>query len=86
MIIPTAIREKALDFTESELEDYFSWTIKFLETMKADTRIEISRLTRESNRELFIEIVKFYIRTNAFSGGIEFNADFSIIKKYDLFL
>lgn len=84
MEIPEVIREKARDFEQKELEDYVTRVNKLLEAMKSGDQLEITKLTRENNRDLFIECVKFYIRRMPYQGGVEFNADFSIIKKYDL--
>ena len=82
--IPDVIREKALDFTESELQDYVQRVHKLLEDMLPGQQLPVAKLTRESNRDLFIECVKFYIREMPLQGGIMFNADFTIIKKYDV--
>ena len=84
MIIPEVIREKARDFEEKDLEDYITRVIKLLEAMKPGDRLEVANLTKENNRDLFILCVKFYIRKTTYQGGIEFNADFSMIKKYDI--
>jgi hypothetical protein len=84
MDIPSIIREKARDFKESELQDYVQRVHKLLEDMLPGQQLPVNKLTRESNRDLFIECVKLYIRKMPYQGGIMFNADFTIIKKYDV--
>jgi hypothetical protein len=83
MIIPDVIREKAPDLEEKELEDYVTRVNKLIEAMKPDDRIEIAKLTRANRRDLFVECVKSYMRSTPWQGWIQFNADFSIINKYN---
>jgi hypothetical protein len=84
MIIPDVIREKAKDFEENKLENYVKRVHKLLVEMNTGVQLEVASLTRKSNRELFIECVKLYMRDTPWQGGIMFNADYSVIKKYDV--
>lgn len=87
MSIPYTVREKAPDFNEKQLEDYVNRVHKLLSEMKPGDKLVIAKVTRESNRELFIECCKWYMRLHKeeYCNGIEFNSDFTVVKKYDHF-
>jgi hypothetical protein len=84
MYFPDVIREKEPDFKEPDLQDYVQRVHKLLEDMLPGQQLQVQKLTRENNRDLFIECVKLFIREMPYQGGIMFNADFTIIKKYDV--
>jgi hypothetical protein len=84
MIIPTVIREKAKDFEEKDLQDYVERVNKLLEGMKPGDQFEILKLTKEINRELFLECCKHYMRNHEWQDGLSFTKGFVEIRKYDL--
>lgn len=84
MEIPTVIREKARDFKEKELEDYVSRVNNLLKGMQPGNKIEIGKVTREKNLDLFIECVKFYMREHAWQDGLSFTVGFTALRKTDL--
>jgi hypothetical protein len=84
MEIPEVIREKARDFKEKELEEYITRVNNLLLGMQPGNKIEIDKVTKEKNRDLFIECVKFYMREHAWQDGLSFVGGFSALRKYDL--
>ena len=84
MDIPTVVREKAQDFKETELQDYVERVFNFLKGMKPGYDIHISKLTREKNRELFLEVCKLYMRQHDYQDGLTFTKGFVRIYKSDI--
>lgn len=86
MNIPDIIREKAGDFGDKELEDYVERVHKLLRGMKPGDSFVIAKLTRENNRDLFIECCKWYMRLHNedYQDGLSFGKGFGVLTKYDL--
>jgi hypothetical protein len=84
MDIPAVIREKASIMNESELEDYIKKVNVLLKTMKTDDRLDIIRITKPETRDLFIEIVKLFMREHEWQQGLSFSKRFTELRKYDL--
>jgi hypothetical protein len=85
MIIPAVIREKARDFEEKDLQDYLERVLTLLDGLKPGEELEVQKITREANRELFVECIKYFISLDPMNSGIQFNSDFSRIIKYEVF-
>jgi hypothetical protein len=84
MTIPTVIREKARDFKKKDLQEYVERVNKLLGGMKPGDQFEILKLTRENNRELFLECCMNYMRNHEWQDGLSFSKGFVEIRKYDL--
>lgn len=84
MDIPAVIREKARDFEEKDLKEYVERVNRLLEGMNPGDKLEIAKLTRESNRELFLECCKYYLRSHEWQDGLSFTKGFAAIQKYDM--
>jgi hypothetical protein len=84
MNIPDVIREKASLMKDNELEDYIRKVNTLLETMKPGDRLDIIRITKSDTRDLFIEIVKLFMRQHEWQYGLSFGKGFTELRKYDL--
>lgn len=84
MEIPEVIREKARDFKEKELEVYVGKVFGLLGGMKPGDSITIVDVTKPVTRELFVETIKFYMRSKDWQDGLSFGKDFGVIRKYEL--
>lgn len=86
MEIPEVIREKARDFKEKELEEYILRVDKLLEGMKTGDSLVIAKVTKVDTRELFIEIIKWYMDRHRedYQDGLSFADGFNELRKYDL--
>jgi hypothetical protein len=52
--------------------------------MKPNDRLDIIKITKPETRELFIEVVKDYMRQQEWQAGLSFAHDFTELRKYDL--
>lgn len=84
MDIPTAVREKAPDVKEIDLQNYVARVFNFLENMKPGNNIRISTLTREKNRDLFLAVCKFYMDEHEYQDGLTFSKGYERIYKDDI--
>jgi hypothetical protein len=86
MDIPARIREKAPLMELKELETYFNKVWYLLEKMNPGTSLSIDKLCKTDTRELFIEIVKYYMDWNRhnYQDGISFKNGFLILVKHDI--
>jgi hypothetical protein len=84
MDIPTVIREKARDFSEKELEDYIKKVNTLLQGMKTGDSIVVAKVTKTETRDLFLEIVKYYMRSHEWQDALSFADGYTELRKYDL--
>jgi hypothetical protein len=69
---------------ETDLQEYFAKVQNLLSGMKPGDRVEISKMAKEKNRELFIECCKYYMRQHEWQDGLSFGKGFQTLTKYDL--
>ncbi|HNX37498.1 MAG TPA: hypothetical protein PL124_05450 [Candidatus Cloacimonadota bacterium] len=84
MYIPDIVREKARDFEEKDLQDYFVRVQNLLAGMKPGDQLIIGNIAKASNFELFLECCKFYMRQYEWQDGLSFGRGFKTLTKYDL--
>ncbi len=86
MDIPDILREKAPDFREKDLQDYVARVLKLLKGMKPGDQLVIRKLTREKNRDLFLEVCKWHMRQHNedYQDGLSFGRGYETLTKYDL--
>jgi hypothetical protein len=65
-------------------DEYTESIFEFLDQARPDQTFVIEKITKAENRTKFIEAVKLYIRSYAYGGGIEFNIDYTKIRKYEI--
>ena len=65
-------------------DEYTESVFEFLDQAKPDQTFVIKKITKAVNREKFIEAVKLYIRSYNYGGGVEFNTDYTKIRKFEL--
>jgi hypothetical protein len=84
MNIPDVIREKATQMSPEQLEKYISGVEDLLKAMKTGDVLVISSVSKTRNRDLFIEVAKWYMRKNrdTYMDGLTFTKGFIAIQKY----
>jgi len=65
-------------------DEYTESVFEFLDKAIPDQTFVIKKITKAVNREKFIEAVKLYIRSYNYGGGVEFNSDYTKIRKFEL--
>jgi len=65
-------------------DEYSESVFEFLDKAKPDTTFTIANLCKEETREQFMEAVKLYISSYAYGGGVEFNTDYTKIRKFEI--
>ncbi len=65
-------------------DPYTESVFDFLDKITSDQSYLIENLTKPETRPQFIEAVKLYIRSYYFGGGIEFNTDYTKIRRIDI--
>jgi len=65
-------------------DEYSESVFEFLDQAKADQIFVIEKITKVANRAKFIEAVKLYISSYAYGGGVEFNTDYTKIRKFEI--
>jgi hypothetical protein len=65
-------------------DEYTESVFEFLDKAETDKSFTIANLVKKENRERFIEAVKLYIRSYNFGGGVEFNTDYTKIRKFEI--
>jgi len=65
-------------------DQYTESIFEFLDQAKADQTFVIEKITKAENRAKFIDAVKLYIQSYAYGGGIEFNTDYTKIRKFEI--
>lgn len=65
-------------------DEYTESVFDFLDQAKPDQSFVIENLTKAVNRPKFIEAVKLYIQSYAYGGGVEFNTDYTKIRKFEI--
>jgi hypothetical protein len=65
-------------------DEYTESIFEFLDQAKPDQTFVIDKITKAVNRDKFIEAVKLYIRSYYFGGGVEFNSDYTKIRKFEI--
>ena len=65
-------------------DEYTESVFDFLDRAKPDQSFVIEHLTKAVNRPKFIEAVKLYIQSYAYGGGVEFNTDYTKIRKFEI--
>lgn len=65
-------------------DEYTETVFEFLDQAKPDQTFVIEKITKAANRPKFIEAVKLYIQYYPFGGGVEFNTDYTKIRKFEI--
>lgn len=65
-------------------DEYTESVFEFLEQATPDQTFVIENITKEATRPQFIEAVKLYIQYYPYGGGVEFNTDFTKIRKFEI--
>ena len=65
-------------------DKYTESVFEFLDQAKPDQTFMIENITKVATRAQFIEAVKLYIQYYPFGGGVEFNADYTRIRKFEV--
>jgi hypothetical protein len=65
-------------------DKYTESVFEFLNQAKPDQTFVIAKITKAVNRDKFIDAVKLYIQYYPFGGGVEFNADYTRIHKFEI--
>jgi len=65
-------------------DEYTESVFEFLDQAKPGQTFVIDKITKAVNRDKFIEAVKLYIRSYYFGGGVEFNTDYTKIRKFEI--
>lgn len=88
--IPPEVQAESGLFSEEELQNYIKKVFNLLENnMKPGNSYLVSIITKEDTRQLFIEVVKWYMRMNKdnYQSGISFNNEkFEVLRKTDVSL
>lgn len=84
MIIPDVVREYAKQLESSELEKYVTKVWKLLEGMKPGDVLVIEKLCKPDTKDLFLESIKFYMRSHEWQDGLSFSQGFKELRKYEL--
>lgn len=65
-------------------DEYTESVFEFLDAAETDKSFTIANLVKQENRERFVEAVKLYISSYAYGGGVEFNTDYTKIRKFEI--
>ena len=65
-------------------DEYTESVFEFLDHARPDQTFVIENITKTVNRPKFIEAVKLYIQSYAYGGGVEFNTDYTKIRKFEI--
>ena len=65
-------------------DKYTESVFEFLDQAQPDQTFMIEKITKAATRAQFIEAVKLYIQYYPFGGGVEFNADYTSIRKFEI--
>ena len=84
MIIPDVVREYAKQLESSELDKYVARVWKLLEGMKPGDVLVIEKLCKPDTKDLFLESIKFYMRSHEWQDGLSFSQGFKELRKYEL--
>jgi hypothetical protein len=84
MIIPDVIHEYAKQLELSELEEYVARVWKLLGAMKPGDVLIIEKLCKPDTKDLFLESIKFYMRSHEWQDGLSFSQGFKELRKYEL--
>lgn len=63
---------------------YTESVFEFLDQAKPDQTFVIDNITKVATRAQFVEAVKLYIQYYPFGGGVEFNTDYTKIRKFEI--
>jgi len=67
------------------LPDKYTETVfEFLDQAKPDQTFVIENITKTATRTQFIDAVKLYIQYYPYGGGVEFNTDYTKIRKFEV--
>lgn len=67
------------------LPDKYTETVfEFLDQAQPDQTFVIENITKTATRAQFIEAVKLYIQYYPYGGGVEFNKDYTRIRKFEI--
>ncbi len=67
------------------LPDKYTETVfEFLDQAQPDQTFVIENITKVATRKQFIEAVKLYIQYYPYGGGVEFNTDYTKIRKFEV--
>jgi len=67
------------------LPDKYTETVfEFLDQAQPDQTFMIENITKVATRDQFIEAVKLYIQYYPYGGGVEFNKDYTRIRKFEI--
>ncbi len=86
MNIPAEVLEKAPQEEIKNLDNYKNKVWELLGAMKPGDVITVSSVSKARNRELFIEVAKWYMREHrdTYMDGLTFTRNFVSIQKYDV--
>ena len=65
-------------------DEYTESVFEFLDQAKPDQTFLIENITKVATRPQFIEAVKLYIQYYPYGGGVEFNTDYTKIRKFEI--
>ena len=65
-------------------DEYTETVFEFLDQAKPDQTFVIENITKVATRQQFIEAVKLYIQYYPYGGGVEFNTDYTKIRKFEI--
>ncbi len=67
------------------LPDKYTETVfEFLDQAKPGQTFVIENITKTATRTQFIDAVKLYIQYYPYGGGVEFNTDYTKIRKFEV--
>ena len=81
MNIPLDIIDKAIIAGEGDPRAYVQKVFGFLERMEPETSFKVTDMAKIASKDLFVDVVKFYIKSHEWQGDITFSEDMSSIKK-----
>jgi hypothetical protein len=84
MYIPPQVREKAPDMELKKLDEYIDRVWKLMAAMKPGDVINIAGASKAETRELFLECIKYYMRSHEWQDGLSFSKGFINVQKYDI--
>ena len=65
-------------------DKYTESVFEFLDKALPDQTFMIDNITKVATRAQFVEAVKLYIQYYPFGGGVEFNKDYTRIRKFEI--
>ena len=65
-------------------DKYTESVFEFLDKALPDQTFVIENITKVATRAQFVEAVKLYIQYYPFGGGVEFNKDYTRIRKFEI--